>query len=65
MKEQTIKMWWCFDGGYNLSLRKPERRSNWWYCGERVIMENNNLIDLLPHLTWEDEPIEIEITIKF
>ena len=70
--EATISGWVARDakrGGNNLHLHRNELKRGKFYwenkdpnrpIGESLILPE----DLFPSLTWQDEPIEVEITIK-
>lgn len=66
MKEETFKGWAAKDKGYDYPCvykNRPKRTtSGSWYdgSGDLIILRK----DSLPDLKWEDEPIEVEITIK-
>lgn len=57
------------DGSKCLHFFKPERveslSGDWWYSGykvESILIDENCLDDdRIPRLTWEDEPVEIDI----
>ena len=66
MKEQEykIKGWVArdSDGSLNIHQEKPSRWSIylWTFGGGYFHIDKT----LFPELTWEDEPIEVELTIK-
>lgn len=60
--EATISGWVCRDKDGTLCLyyKKPMRgKEEWFGIYDRQLPE-----DSFPSLTWQDEPIEVEITIK-
>ena len=60
--EATISGWVCRDKDGTLCLyyKKPMRGKEEWFGNyDRQLPE-----DSFPSLTWQDEPIEVEITIK-
>jgi hypothetical protein len=60
--EATISGWVCRDKDGTLCLyyKKPMRGKEEWFGNyDRQLPE-----DCFPSLTWQDEPIEVEITIK-
>lgn len=62
-----IKLWYAVDkdgcGWYFKT--KPHRFKNEWHEdieGQAVMYESRNT--LFPKISWEDEPVEVELTIK-
>lgn len=57
------------DGSKCLHFSEPERvkssNGDWWYSGcvvESILVNDDCLDDdRIPRLTWEDEPVEIDI----
>lgn len=71
MEQVTVKGWIARDekayNGYDLHLfikQKPKRRGTMPYwigkIGYSITLDDS----LYPNLTWQDEPIEVELTIK-
>ena len=63
-EEYKIKGWVARDSDGSLTLWKvkPHRwKDDFWICGEEFFSLS---LQIFPELTWESEPIEVELTIK-
>ena len=58
----VISGWVARDKGRFLGLYpwQPKRGDVAWLCGSCMVLQ----INTFPDLTWDDEPIEVELTIK-
>lgn len=61
-EETVISGWVARDKGRFLGLYpwQPKRGDVAWLCGSCMVLQ----INTFPDLTWDDEPIEVELTIK-
>lgn len=61
-EETVISGWVARDKGRFLGLYpwQPKRGDVAWLCGSCMVLP----INTFPDLTWDDEPIEVELTIK-
>ena len=53
-------------GWLRLHFRRPEREMHQWVSKDEFDVDDSQILndDMLEKLTWEDEPIEVEILIR-
>ena len=59
MESKEYKLWIVrdFEGELFAFYKKPERESRYWASDRYIEIDDN----LFPNLTWEDEPLEVEL----
>ena len=59
MESKEYKLWFArdFEGELFAFYKKPERESRYWVSNRYIEIDAN----LFPNLTWENEPLEVEL----